>query len=193
MSIGRELLDVPFAEMVRNLAVAIADGQTALDRNSIETLKMLASTPVQIITDVTDVIEINEFDVDTSQGKVHVTGARVVSSGSAPIPMTLLQAGISPTFYQFTEATLEVRLSITVRDDSDTRSQAQGNFLGMGATRAYASSVDFRHSNQYRYAAAGSSLMRVVMRPVPPPTRLDPTTTTVNMLTTPPTVTRSAL
>lgn len=193
MSIGRELLDVPFAEMVRNLAVAIADGQTALDRNSIETLRMLADTPVQIITDVTDVIESNEFDVDTSTGKVHVTGARVVSSGSAPIAMTMLQAGVSPTFYQFTEATIEVRMSITIRDQSDDRSQSQSNFLGMGGSRAYASSINFRHANQYNYAATGSSFMKVVMRPVPPPTRLEPTTTTVNMLTTPPTVTRSAL
>ena len=39
--IGRDLLDVPFAELVRNLAVGIADGQTALDKNSLETLKTL--------------------------------------------------------------------------------------------------------------------------------------------------------
>jgi len=40
--VGQELLNVPFPEMVKNLALAIAEGQTALDQNSIEVAKALA-------------------------------------------------------------------------------------------------------------------------------------------------------
>ena len=40
MSVGQELLDVPIADMVRDLAAAVAEGQLSLDRASIETLKV---------------------------------------------------------------------------------------------------------------------------------------------------------
>ena len=200
MGIGRDLLDLPFAEMVRNLAIAIADGQTALDHNSLETLKTLINTQVEIITDITEIIEPYERDVEVTvadsgggshQEKIRVTGARVLSSGSTPINMNMLQVGLMPTFYQFTEATIEVRLSITMREEREGPTVRQGGkFLGLGLSRAHAASVDFRTANKYSYQASGSSLLRATLRPVPPPTRLDPAVTTVNTLVTPPTVNR---
>jgi hypothetical protein len=199
MAIGRDLLDLPFAEMVRNLAVAIADGQTAMDRNSLETLRALAETEVDVLTDVTEVIEpeVNTVTVADPAGgptqRIPVTGARVRASGAPPVRMNMIQAGLLPTFYQFTEAALEVRLSITMREDRETEERGQRGvgvpFLGLGRSRAYATSVDFRNANKYSYQAQGASLLRATMRPVPPPARLEPTFTTVNTLTQPPTVT----
>jgi hypothetical protein len=197
--IGRDLLDLPFAELVRNLAIAIADGQTALDRNSLETLKTLAETDIELITDLTEVIRLDEHEVDTGEGRrITVTGARV-DFGEDSVrmaTMSMFQAGLLPTFYQFTEASIEVRLSITMREDRDAestvRTTASGpTWLGMGASRAFASSVDYRSANKYSYAANGASVLRCTMRPVPPPTRLEPAVTTVNLLTDPPTVTRT--
>lgn len=201
MAIGRDLLDLPFAEMVRNLAIAIADGQTALDRNSLETLRALVTTEVDVLTDVTEVINPYEHEIEvevpddggTRTERVTVTGARVTSSGAEPIRMNMLQAGLFPTFYQFTEASIEVRLAITMREDREaaTTGRSTGGLYGLGFSRAYASSVDYRTQNTYGYQAQGASVLRATMRPVPPPSRLAPTTTTVNRLTEPPTVTRS--
>lgn len=205
MAIGRDLLDLPFAELVRNLAIAIADGQAALDRNSLETLRALVDTHVDVITDITELIEPDERDVTVSvsdgnggarEETIRVTGARVTTSGAEPIRMSLFQAGLVPTFYQFTEASIEVRLSITMREDTSSETvgrataAAGGPFLGLGRTRAFASSVDYRNANKYSYQASGSSVLRTSMRPVPPPSRLEPAVTTVNTLTQPPTVTR---
>ena len=39
MSVGQDLLDVPFPQMVQNLAFAIARGQLALDRTSLATAR----------------------------------------------------------------------------------------------------------------------------------------------------------
>jgi hypothetical protein len=197
--IGRDLLDLPFAELVRNLAVAIADGQTALDRNSLETLKTLVDTRIDVITDITEVIEPETRVVDAGGTPVTVTGARITPSAAPTVPMSMLQAGILPTFYQFTEAAIEVRLSIMMRDDTEATSAARTaeaggayfGWMGMGASRAYASSVDFRSANKYQYAAQGASVLRVTMRPVPPPSRLEPTVTTVNLFSAPPLVTRT--
>lgn len=198
--IGRDLLDLPFAEMVRNLAVAIADGQTALDRNSLETLQALVRTEVDLITDITEVIEAEPYTVDLGGGEtIRVTGARITPSAAPPIRMNMVQAGLLPTFYQFTEAAIEVRLSISMREERTTESTgatrasgAEGPYwLRFGATRAYASTVDYRAASKYNYQASGASILRATMRPVPPPTRLEPTFTTVDTLRQPPTVTRT--
>lgn len=196
MAIGRDLLDVPFAEMVRNLAIAIADGQTALDRNSLETLKALAEEQVEVLSEVTEIIEPVTSTVALSGGGgVEVTGARVRASGVGTAPMSMLQAGLFPTFYQFTEAAIEVKIAITIREE-DRRSTASSStatgrgFLGLGASRAYASSVDYRSQNTYSYAATGSSVLRATLKPVPPPSRIQPSLTTINTFTSPPTVTR---
>ena len=200
--IGRDLLDLPFAEMVRNLAVAIADGQAALDRNSLDTLRALVNEEVEVLTEITEIIAPEVTDVlvkvTGSDGRVRedtvsVTGARVTASGAKPVSMNMLQAGLFPTFYQFTEAIIEVRLSITMRDDRQTttsgeRPEGPRRFLDMGRTRAFASTVDYRTANSYSYQASGASLLRATMRPVPAPSRLQPTTTTINTFTTPPTV-----
>ena len=198
--IGRDLLDLPFAEMVRNLAVAIADGQTALDRNSLETLQALVRTEVDVITDITEVIEAEPYRVDLGGGEsVRVTGVRITPSAAEPIRMNMVQAGLLPTFYQFTEAAIEVRLSITMREERTTestgvtraRAEEGPYWLRFGASRADASSVDYRSASKYNYQASGASILRATMRPVPPPARLEPAFTTVDTLSQPPTVTRT--
>jgi hypothetical protein len=202
MAIGRDLLDVPFAELVRNLAVAIADGQTALDRNSLETLKALADLQVDVLSDVTEVIERTTTPIDvtvddghggTRNETIQVTGARVSPSGVSHTTMSMLQAGLFPTFYQFTEASVEVKIAITMHEESGANTvggtQIGPGFLGMGASRAVASSVDYRTQNTYTYDATGSSVLRVTLRPVPPPSRLTPAITTINTFTNPPIVT----
>jgi hypothetical protein len=198
--IGRDLLDLPFAELVRNLAVAIADGQAALDRNSLETLKTLVDERVDLITDITEVIEPQTHPVDIGGGQtITVTGARIRPSAAPTVPMSMFQAGLTPTFYQFTEAAIEVRLSITMREDTDTtsagRTAESGGFglafFGMGISKAYASSVDYRTAAKYQYAASGASVLRATLRPVPPPARLEPAVTTINTFSSPPLVTRT--
>src|SRR5919198_2997497 len=108
--IGQDLLDVPFAEMVRNLGLAIADGQTALDRNSLNTLRELVATEVDIVSEVTEVIEPDVRQVQAGAETIEVTGARIYASGVPPESrtMNMLQAGLMPTFYQFTEAEIDV-------------------------------------------------------------------------------------
>src|SRR4051794_30710213 len=107
MAIGRDLIDLPFAELVRNLAVAIADGQTALDRNSLATLHALVEEEVPVVTEITEIIEPTTIDVTPSgSAPIEVTGARVTASAGEPVTMSMYQAGLSPTFYQFTEAAI---------------------------------------------------------------------------------------
>jgi hypothetical protein len=44
VSVGQELLNVPFGEMIKEMALAIAEGQMALDMNSVQVAQTLAGT-----------------------------------------------------------------------------------------------------------------------------------------------------
>lgn len=177
--IGRDLLDVPFDEMVASLALAVAQGQSALDRNSVATLRELAATTVELITEITEVVDPVQRNVRVGADTITVTGAEITTTGVRTGRMSMVQAGFLPTFYQFTEVELEVQLAISMREESATDTQSPDNAR---AWKAYASSVDFRTQNTYSYSAQGASVLRAKMRPVPPPSRVEPSVTTINRL-----------
>ena len=192
MAVGQELLDIPIADMVRDLAAAVAEGQLSLDRASIETLKFLASeaNAIDLIPQVTEVIAPTLSTVTVNGSDVQVPGISVTQQPTTPVRTTLLQAGLLPTFYQFTEALIEVKLSITLREAGSTQTAGRPGFARRGAM-AFAAPVNFRNASTYSHTTEGSSLLHVTMKPVPPPVRLAPDVVTVNATVTPPVVTRT--
>lgn len=208
MSIGQQLLDVPFPEMVYKLANAIAQGQRRLDRASLDTAKALAKAKVKVIPEIYEVIQPGSVrDV----GGVPVTGVNVSTTYADPATYTLLQAGLTPTFYQFTETIIEVKISISQRTElsselelgsefefsTEVEAEASANFFLFGGSTkvktssTFSSHVNYTSSAKYSYSAEGSSLLRTTLKPVPPPPRLLPRVVTVNALKQPPEVTFS--
>jgi hypothetical protein len=192
-TVGADLLAVPFPKMVFDLARSIAKGQTALDRASLATLRVLANTNFDYIPEITEVISKGP---ETTVGGVTVTGvdANVVTPIRS-VPLSLLQAGMMPTFYQFTESLIEVKMAISAKTSTQSefefgvQVEASAGFLFASAT--VTSHVDFRTSNTYSYSAEGSSLLRTTLKPVPPPPRFMPRFITVNTLVQPPQITTS--
>jgi hypothetical protein len=187
MSVGQDLLDVPFPQMVRSLAMAIADGQRALDRTSMETARALAREQVELIEEIHEVIEAQTYPVDFTDpsgnaSRIFVTGARVRTERTAPARYSLLQAGLFPTFYQFTESVIEVKMSISSKTTSAMELEA-GTSVGVnyGVVQA-AAHVNFKYAQTFSYSVEGSSLLRTTLKPVPPPARLSPRILTVNTL-----------
>ena len=191
-TVGADLLAVPFPKMVFDLARAIANGQTALDRASISTLRVLANTEFDYIPEITEVISPGEKN---THGGIEVTGVKVEAFPGASMPLSLLQAGLTPSFYQFTESVIEVKMSISSKVSTQSEfefgvsAEATAGFLFASAT--VSSHVDYRTSNTYSYSAEGSSLLRTTLKPVPPPARMMPRFITVNTLVSPPQVTFS--
>lgn len=192
MAVGQELLDVPIADMVRDLAGAVAEGQLALDRASIDTLKFLASqaNAIELIPEVVEVIAPTSSSVGVNGQNVNVPGVSVTQQPTTPVKTTLLQAGLLPTFYQFTEALIEVKLSVTLKQSSTTETSGRPGFTRR-SVMAFAAPVNFRNASTYSHTAEGSSLLRVTMKPVPAPVRLAPDVVTVNATVSPPVVTRT--
>lgn len=192
MGVGQDLLDVPFPQMVQGLAFAIAKGQLELDKTSIETARRLAVENVDVVTQIAEVITPDPF---TPQGSpVQVTGARVTFSSNEE-NMSLMQAGLLPTFYQFTESIIEVKMSISQKSTSTTEFEAGGSVGGSAnfgfGSATFSAHVNFKSSNTFSYSVEGSSLLRTTLKPVPAPSRLTPRIITINTLLQPPVVTFS--
>lgn len=160
MSIGQQLLDVPFGDMVASLGMAIAQAQCALDHNSIEILKMMGEADTVSLPMV--------GSMEYSNGKLTVEDKDFSTS--------MIGAGFQPTFYQFAETVIEVKMAISMSRESSsetkTNTKESTNKKSFWRTKSTTrtTTVDATYSSKYNYSAEGSSLLRTRLVPVPPNT-----------------------
>lgn len=159
MSVGQELLDVPLDRMVASLAMGVAEAQRALDENSLKTTMELADPD----NNISYVPLINVTTTDT--------GTEVETVTAEDIPLI---AFLRPTWYQFSETTIEVSMDIKTKSEVSTKVKvgAQAKF-GFGCFSA-SIKVDVEHNRKFGKEVHGTSRMLVKMVPVPPPPLLLP-------------------
>lgn len=137
-NVGQELLNVPFPEMVVKLASGIAEGQYKLDLVSCEIAKLMGKNKIELPA------------LDNQTDSVMQT--------------TLLGAGFQPTFYQFTDTIIEVKMAISMSKSSETSASVSAK----GGFGCFSASVNASYSSKYSYSVEGSSLIRTKITPVPP-------------------------
>ncbi len=93
-NIGQELLNVPFAEMVAKLALAVAEGQMVLDRNSTQVAKFMAKETVRLPS---------------------------IQDSEKTVEFPLIALGFFPGYFQFQEAIIEVKMAITMATTSESQ------------------------------------------------------------------------
>lgn len=141
MSVGQELLNTPFPEMVQKLALAIAEAQTKLDMNSTEVARFMSETEIEL--------------------------PKISGQGTNKFPLIAL--GFFPSFYQFQEAEIEVKMAITMAKTREFELGVKAK-AGFGP---FAASVNATYKSKYNYSQEGSSTLRVKLAPAPPPTMLE--------------------
>jgi hypothetical protein len=149
---------VSFADLVRMLAEGIADAQASLDQTSAEMAAVLAQTKVPVIPRVTETID--------EDGNISYEHAEAVE-------VSLLDLGIDPTFYQFSEAKVEVTMDIQILEtekETGTEKKSFGLFAGTS---------DLRFERKMNRKVDVSSKLSATLVPVPKPIRIDPVRTTV--------------
>jgi hypothetical protein len=197
-NVGAELASVPFGKMIFDMASAIARSQTALDTASIKLVQVLAKTNFDYVPDVVETLTpqarqvqvlvdgVQQGLTDANGNKVMVTGVHVDSDVAPSFPLSLLQAGVNPTFYQFTNTTITVKMSITstveFEDAFNVSVDAQGNGNFLFASGAVTSHVNASFSAKFSYSVEGSSSLSTTMAPVPPPKNMMPRFILVNAM-----------
>ncbi len=149
---------VSFADLVRMLAEGIADAQASLDQTSAEMAAVLAQTKVPVIPRVTETID--------EDGNISYEHAEAVE-------VSLLDLGIDPTFYQFSEAKVEVTMDIQILEtekETGTEKKSFGLFAGTS---------DLRFERKMNRKVDVSSKLSATLVPVPKPIRIEPVRTTV--------------
>lgn len=164
MSVGHELLNVPFPEMVYNLASAIAKSQANLDRETIEILKVMGDKKIAPVSLPTFKMGANnQFEENT-------------------IETSMIGAGFQPTFYQFAETLIEVKMAITMTREKEETKKSKGTQTTRSTTSGLwwlnrksvitTTPIDATYTNKYNYTQEGSSLLRTRLVPVPPNTTI---------------------
>ena len=138
-SVTRQLLSAPLPQIIERLGIAVADAQSALDRNSVSTAVAMAGTAIEI------------------GGETH----------------SLLSLGFSPTFYSFTEATVEAKLSFSIHETTEFGVEvgvSGGVNVGIAMVAA---SVSVSYARKFSVGADGTSSLAARLVSLPPPEQLE--------------------
>jgi len=150
--VGQELTSVPFHDLISNLGLGIATAQLELDKNSTKVAQMMSG--------------INEED-------------RILFNGKK---LSLIELGFTPTFYQFVESTIEIKIVVKMKESEteETRertvekeTETTGWWFWRSEKVLSTTTVDAKYAKKYDYSVEGSSLIRTKLVPVPPPAILE--------------------
>lgn len=150
-----ELPGASLADLVAQLAEAVAEGQAKLDLSSAAVAKQLADTRVAFIPQIRQIID--------EKGNVRFETAN-------PVEVSLLELGIQPTFYAFSEATVEVAMDLKIVEE--TQSSSPGK-----KTSLFAHTQSLRQERKLNRNVTISSKLTAKLVPVPAPPLLTPVRT----------------
>lgn len=156
MTPGEALLDVPIGDIIEKLAIGIAEAQLRLDQMGVRVATMLAEA------------EVSFTDKDGKSTKKN-----------------LLQLGFAPNFYHFTQAEIEVKLTMSMKVEegfslgakftvgsgsppSGGSSSPPGGNTGNRAVM-WGLSIDASYHRKYEFDMSGSSRITTTMVSVPAP------------------------
>lgn len=142
-----------FADLIRMLAEGIADAQLSLDRASAEMLVELAGTRIDIVRNITETVD---------------EKGNITYKAEKPQNISLLELGMLPTFYQFSQATVEVAMDLQIVENVSESTEAKG------LKTLYANTSNLRLERKLGRDVKIASKLTATLVPVPPPLRIEP-------------------
>jgi hypothetical protein len=83
------------------------------------------------------------------------------------VSYSLLELGFTPTFYQFVDTVLEIKVAFSMSSETSNGTGEQTVF------RTKSTPVDATYANRFQYPVEGSSVLRTKLVTVPPPGLLE--------------------
>ncbi len=148
-----EVPSTSFADLVRMLAEGIADAQLSLDRASAQMLVELAGTRIDVVRNITETVD---------------EKGNVTYKAEKPQNLSLLELGMLPTFYQFSQATVEVAMDLQIVENTSETTEAKG------LKTLFANTSNIRMERKLGRDVKIASKLTATLVPVPPPLRIEP-------------------
>ncbi|WP_216671355.1 hypothetical protein [Mangrovicoccus sp. HB161399] len=179
---GYEYMTIPEA-----VAYAIMDDAVTGAVDETEAIKLL-----DLLKKV--VKDMHGIDLSGSDGQAMITAltdAQKKLQVRVPTRLSMLELGFAPTFYQFVDTIIEVKIAIKITrtheysrttkntaSSVDSSSRRKRSFWGTSKSNSYSrdvatSQVDATYAAKYSYSAEGASILRTKIVPVPTPTALE--------------------
>lgn len=153
----RETQDASLGDLIRMVAESVADAQSALDRASAGLVRELAETEVEIVPTIQEVIG-EDGAVSFKHGPLR--------------KVSLLDLGILPTFYQFSQTVIDVQMDLKIAESTDESGQRSGRFTLLADTGS------IRFERKLNRDMTVTSRVTATLVPVPMPLRLEPVRST---------------
>jgi len=147
--IGHDLLNVPFPQMIQSLGTGVAEAQYALDKMSVRIAQLLAG-----------------YEVD-KQGRIKENAASFVKLQENGERYSLLSLGFTPTFYQFSETYIELKMAISMKEESEAKASISTRVKAPFGL--FSASINASYSQKYQYSVDGSSYFRTKLVTIPAP------------------------
>ncbi len=196
IQIGEEVINVPLGEMIRSIAMAVADAQFQLDKSSMTMAELLSGHRLLRDIDTGKLLdsELNEIEVDSEgapQKEPHIMDSRVYfgyeyeDGKKIPQKVSMLELGFVPNFYQFVDTVIEIKLAFRVNKVKKSYVSEKQTSQG-GATSEWSEStgqggdmvmtttpVDAAYASTYNYSADMACVFKTKLVPIPPPATLE--------------------
>ena len=175
----RDHLYLPLGDVIREVALGIADAQTGLDAASFRTAELMGGRLTLRDPDTGELVDENGDPTDTPvvTSTEVVFGTDIDQDGNrVPHEVSLMELGFVPTFYQFVDTTIEMRLSVRLTGEGSSSSRVRSStsfWAPTGRTTVvHASTVDASFANSYGYDADLATKVSTKLVPIPPPAAL---------------------
>jgi len=162
-NVGKQLLNIPFGQMVYQVAASIAHSQAELDRESINIMRTMG-------------------DKDKSPVYLPHMEYKNGEFQDSEIKTSMIGAGFQPTFYQFADTVIEVKMAISINRANDLEETMSGKktvtttqdasilwgLISNKKTEIVSTPIDATYTSKYGFNQEGSSMLRTRLVPVPP-------------------------
>jgi hypothetical protein len=147
--------EVDFQDLIYGMAESVADAQVKLDYNMAESMTRFAETKVEVIPRV-----VRTINPDGS----------IVETPDEPVERSMLELGLTPQRYQFSEATVDVEFDLSfATDETDTSEQKSKARFRVDTSEAH-------HRRRYHGEANTTAKISARLVPVPTPASFGPAT-----------------
>jgi hypothetical protein len=175
--IGNAITSVPIGEMVRAMAMAIADAQFELDKSSMIAAEFMSGR--RPLRDGQGQYLLDDKGRPLVEESLVQFGYTADADGKrVPNMVSMLELGFVPTFYQFVDTVIEVKLALRVSQappaidpgTGDVKVPGKGSGTGLTVSSA---PVDALYAGAYNFNLELASVFRTKLVCVPPPAALE--------------------
>ena len=183
--VSNVLTSVPIGELVRSMALAIADAQFELDKASLIMAEFMSGRrPLRDPQTGAFVVD-KDGEPMMQESLVQFGYTRDQAGKATPNWLSMMELGFVPNFYQFVDTVIEVKLALRINQVAAPIDPATGDFMaaptggwGGGSTRSNgvmvtSTPIDAGYSSAYNFNLELASVFKTKLVCVPPPAVLE--------------------